>query len=432
MNTPHRIRVLIPMRALSRAGGVDVVCAVANELSGRGHEVTIIAPHSSCAPPRALHDAVRLEVIRAHSAAAYTLRVVQRIRAFEGVVVTTGYLTPLFVLFAAPRRTRAVSLIQNDEITSHIRHGNRPRWMQPALAALARFGYRLPGYRIAVSEAVATRVGRSRIQAVIHPGIHAAYTARIPSDRTVRRRHESLRVGFFPTPGSVKGTGVMIAALELLACTHSTPIGRHPARAADNRGTDDTRIHNGPVVNPRSGDGRANEGPTGPPAPGGQHPGDRRDATPVVFDLHYDASFVPPSVTRYSELPHPGAPPGTAGARDDVIRFYEACDVFVYPSLFEGFGLPPLEAMACGTAVILSDCGGPADYARDEINCLLVPPGDPQAVAAAITRLDADEGLRAQLVRGGYNTAVKRSEAAFVQSVASHIENPGRDEAPPL
>jgi glycosyltransferase involved in cell wall biosynthesis len=68
---------------------------------------------------------------------------------------------------------------------------------------------------------------------------------------------------------------------------------------------------------------------------------------------------------------------------------------FVYPSLYEGFGLPPLEAMACGTPVLTSNVSALPEVMGDA--ALYVDPEDVPALAAALTRLWDDESLRADL-----------------------------------
>lgn len=84
---------------------------------------------------------------------------------------------------------------------------------------------------------------------------------------------------------------------------------------------------------------------------------------------------------------------------------YRQTTVFVFPSFFEGFGLPPLEAMACGSPVVVTACGGVSDYARDGENCLMVPPGDADQLAQAILRLLGDSSLRARLSSAAVETA---------------------------
>jgi glycosyltransferase involved in cell wall biosynthesis len=83
--------------------------------------------------------------------------------------------------------------------------------------------------------------------------------------------------------------------------------------------------------------------------------------------------------------------------------WYAAADLFVYPSLFEGFGLPPLEAMACGTPVVLSNApsllevAGGADPQRDQAAALLVDPFDPQAIAGGLAQVLCNAELAERL-----------------------------------
>jgi glycosyltransferase involved in cell wall biosynthesis len=88
-----------------------------------------------------------------------------------------------------------------------------------------------------------------------------------------------------------------------------------------------------------------------------------------------------------------------------MAAFYNGCDIFVLPSYVEGFPLPPLEAMACGCAVVTTACGGVADYADDGVNALVVDPGDAAALAVAVWRVCTDTELRQRLGAVAVGTA---------------------------
>ncbi|MEU5716373.1 glycosyltransferase family 4 protein [Streptomyces sp. NPDC020403] len=106
------------------------------------------------------------------------------------------------------------------------------------------------------------------------------------------------------------------------------------------------------------------------------------------------------------------APPGVlfAGFSPDVRPWLHAADVVVLPSLWEGMALAPLEAMACGTPVLLTDVAGAREsLPPSHLPHCLVPPRDPRALAAALTALLADPGLRTELSR----TAQRRTRTAF-------------------
>jgi glycosyltransferase involved in cell wall biosynthesis len=83
----------------------------------------------------------------------------------------------------------------------------------------------------------------------------------------------------------------------------------------------------------------------------------------------------------------------------DLPAFYSAADLYVTSSLLEGFGLPVLEAMACGAPVVCSRAGSLPEIAEDV--ALFVDPRDPHALAAAIDRVLNDGALRREMgVRG--------------------------------
>jgi glycosyltransferase involved in cell wall biosynthesis len=91
----------------------------------------------------------------------------------------------------------------------------------------------------------------------------------------------------------------------------------------------------------------------------------------------------------------------------DLPAFYSAATAFLFPSLYEGFGLPLLEAMACGTPVISSDasCLPEIVAAPDGDAGLLVDPADEAGWTTAMLRVAGDKALRADLVRRGRDRA---------------------------
>lgn len=80
--------------------------------------------------------------------------------------------------------------------------------------------------------------------------------------------------------------------------------------------------------------------------------------------------------------------------------FYRLADVFVFPSLYEGFGLPPLEAMASGTPVVTSNVSSLSEVVGDA--ALLVDPYDPQGIADGMARALSDAALRETLRARGF------------------------------
>lgn len=91
--------------------------------------------------------------------------------------------------------------------------------------------------------------------------------------------------------------------------------------------------------------------------------------------------------------------------QNDLPLWYNAATMFVYPSHFEGFGLPVLEAMACGTPVITSTTSSLPEVAGEA--GLLVNPAEPAALAEACQRVMAEADLRAEMRQQGLSRAAQ-------------------------
>ena len=99
---------------------------------------------------------------------------------------------------------------------------------------------------------------------------------------------------------------------------------------------------------------------------------------------------------------------------DTLAAFYRLARAFVFPSLYEGFGLPPLEAMACGTPVVTSNVSSLPEIAGGA--AVLVDPYDSASIADGITRAVTDESLRTELIARGLARA---REFSWTESVAA-------------
>src|SRR5207253_1128524 len=88
-----------------------------------------------------------------------------------------------------------------------------------------------------------------------------------------------------------------------------------------------------------------------------------------------------------------------------LLALYHTATVLAYPALYEGFGIPPLEAMACGTPVICSNTSSFPEVAGDA--ALLVDPRDVEGLADALARVVEDDALRAMLRQRGPRQAAK-------------------------
>jgi glycosyltransferase involved in cell wall biosynthesis len=109
---------------------------------------------------------------------------------------------------------------------------------------------------------------------------------------------------------------------------------------------------------------------------------------------------------------------------DDLVALYNLADVFVYPSIYEGFGLPVLEAMSCGAPVITSNVTSLPEIAGDA--ALLVDPRNTRELAEALKRILREPALREEMVERGFQqirkfswrTAAEETIHLFAKAIA--------------
>lgn len=150
-------------------------------------------------------------------------------------------------------------------------------------------------------------------------------------------------------------------------------------------------------------------------------------AMPLVLERFPDATFlfVGHSPIHRRDLEDLARESGTADhlriiervSEEEKVRLYNSADVSVLPTRYEGFGLPPLEAMAAGCPVVASDIPVVDEVVRNEYNGLLVPRDDPPALANAIGRILGDEPLRTRLIANGHATLKKFDEDELITQI---------------
>jgi glycosyltransferase involved in cell wall biosynthesis len=115
----------------------------------------------------------------------------------------------------------------------------------------------------------------------------------------------------------------------------------------------------------------------------------------------------------------------------EVLRiFYDVAKIFVFPSLYEGFGLPPLEAMAHGTPVVTSNTSSLPEVVGNA--AVLVNPENVFEIMRALHRVLVDQALRDKLKARGYEQAKRFSwEAAARQILRVYHEVSEKRPAPP-
>jgi glycosyltransferase involved in cell wall biosynthesis len=113
-------------------------------------------------------------------------------------------------------------------------------------------------------------------------------------------------------------------------------------------------------------------------------------------------------------------------SREQLGQLYAEALVYVHACGAESFGLPPVEAMACGTAAVVTRSVGTLEYARDSFNCLMAEYGDYKGLAGNIIRLANDHDLRQRLERNGRATAMKYRWRASLEQFEAAVTETGQ------
>ncbi len=111
-------------------------------------------------------------------------------------------------------------------------------------------------------------------------------------------------------------------------------------------------------------------------------------------------------------------------ADDDLPALYTGADVFAFPSLYEGFGMPALEALSYGVPVVASKTTSLPEVVGDV--GLLVDPEDEEAIGAALVRILTDDALRARLARAGPERAAQFSWERCARETLAVLEGAAR------
>lgn len=105
----------------------------------------------------------------------------------------------------------------------------------------------------------------------------------------------------------------------------------------------------------------------------------------------------------------------------ELRALYTGAFAFIYPSLYEGFGLPPLEAMACGTPVVISNTASLPEVAGDA--AFYIEPDDVNSIGYGIRRIVEDDQLRSQLILEGFKQAKKYQWESTSKSIWQLIQS---------
>jgi glycosyltransferase involved in cell wall biosynthesis len=355
------VRVAIPLAGFNLSGGVKSLVGVANALAERGHAVRFLVPDYAATPPTALHPGVRVRVLTAGP--TWLPSPVRKL---------------VHLLRLALNATAGADIcLANYFTTAYVALASK--WLRGDRATLA---YNVRGYEPLSHGLNADAAASSRlVRAALAWGSYRLPLQKICTTNWLREQTGD-------PSAFVVGHGIN---LDVFLAGPVRPAGE--------------RIVVGTI-------GRLGE------AKGYPDFVRALDLLPASLPLAIRVA-APDDVELPSRFPtvveHPQP-------EREMAEFYSRCDLFVFSSRGEGFGLPALEAMAVGCPVITTDSGGVRQFATPDENCLMPPPADAPALAHAIEALAGNSVRRAALRAAGLRTAAAYSQDAVLDRFCRYLE----------
>lgn len=143
-----------------------------------------------------------------------------------------------------------------------------------------------------------------------------------------------------------------------------------------------------------------------------------------LINQKYKGRFIVYLICPENKLSLPGIAHRTffPSSAQEMARLYRYADVFISTSRYEGFGLPLLEAMGCGTPVVTTDSGGVLDFSHHMESAYVTAPQNPREIARGIVKVLSSKALRRRLITGGLAKANQLQNNHFEHQIVSTLE----------
>lgn len=145
----------------------------------------------------------------------------------------------------------------------------------------------------------------------------------------------------------------------------------------------------------------------------------------INYAWHHNKNFAVHMICPERKLMLPPSIPHhiySAKTAKEMAEHYQTADLFISTSWFEGFGIPPLEAMACGTPVVTTNSGGVLDFSEHMKSAYIVEPKNPISIANGILSVLSNPALAQTLREGGLQSAAKLTQQNFEEAIVEALE----------